>query len=702
MTEPQLYNSRIVQIYLNLLRAKYPEVDVGDILDRAGIKPYEAADGAYWFTQSQVDRFHERMVQLTGNPDIGREGGRYAASRDSLGTIEKYVLGLIGPANAFITINKSSSSFTRSSRFESKRLAPNQIEITVTPAQGVRERRFQCENRVGFFEAILASFNCDDARIEHPECCFNGGSCCRYIVSWRNSLPSRLRVLRNVLALPLAAACLLLAPRLPAQGAWLAALAASLLFALGHLASHLEKQELHAALANLKESTDELLEQTAVNYSNALMVNEVGQAISKQSDQDEVLANIIHTLENRLGYDRGMILLADAQRTRLTFRVGFGYSESELELLKGESFRLDNAESSGVFVTCFWERKPILINDFSEVADRHSPHSIQFAQRMGAQAFICCAIVCEGESLGVLAMDNVLTKKPLVGSDISLLMGIAPVIGMSIRNAIYIDRERRMAEQLRQSQKMETIGQVTSGVAHDFNNLLTAIAGFANLAQENLEPGCVSRQYLDEVLLTSERATYLTRGLLSFGRKEDSSTQPADVNVAVEKIEKLLRRLMSRQVELRILLGEGELTVLASPGQIDQVIMNLATNARDAMDNAGILTIATGRAEITTEVSSGRGTASPGSYARISVSDTGQGMDEATRSRLFEPFFTTKGPGQGTGLGLSIVHRIVQQVGGFIEVASVPGEGTGFHVYLPLTEPPPADGEAVTEHGTAS
>ena len=690
MTEPQLYNSRILQIYLNLLKAKYPQVDVADLLDYAGIKPYEAADGAYWFTQTQVNRFHERMVELTQNADIGREGGRYAASRESLGVMGKYVLGLIGPANAFATINKSSSNFTRSSRFESKRLAPNQIEITVTPGEGVQERVFQCENRIGFFEAILASFHCEDPLIEHPECTFEGDTCCRYIVSWRNSPPARLRAVRNVLALLLGATVLFLASRFSAQAMWLASLAASLLLALGQLATHLEKQELHAALANLKESTDELLEQSAVNYSNALMVNEVGQAISKQSDQDEVLANIVRTLENRLGYDRGMILLADPQRTRLTFRVGFGYSESELDILKGESFRLDNPGSTGVFVTCFMQQKPFLINDFTKVADRHSPHSVQFAQRMGAQAFVCCAIVCEGESLGVLAMDNVLTKKALVGSDISLLMGIAPVIGMSISNAIYIDRERRMAEQLRQSQKMETIGEVASGVAHDFNNLLTAIIGFATLAQANLERDTPSYQYLDEVLLTSERATYLTRGLLAFGRKESPHPEPADLNLVVDRIEKLLRRLMSQQIELRISLCEGALTVLADPGRIDQVIMNLATNARDAMENAGVLRIETAPAEIGPDFVAGRGVGAPGSYARLSVSDSGKGMDEATRARLFEPFFTTKGVGKGTGLGLSIVHRIVQQHGGFIDIASTPGAGASFDVYLPLLQNPPA------------
>lgn len=685
MTKKQLYNSRILLTYLNLLKNRYQEVDPADILEYAEISPYHVTDAAYWFTQSQVDRFNERLVQLTGNPGIAREGGRYAASRDSLGFIGKYVLGLIGPGDAFFTINKSSSNFTRSSSFECRKIARNKVEITVTALPGVRESAFQCENRIGFFEAMLASFNCEAPLIEHTECSFKGGACCRYVISWRNSLPRRLRTTRNWLTATLVAASVGFHSPSPWSALSLGPLFLAFFFALSHLASHLEKRELRAALVNLKESTDELLEQTATNYQNALLVNEVGQALSKQTDQERLLEDIVAVLEMRLGYDRGMILLADADRTRLKFRVGFGYDESQLRVLQDASFRLDNPDSQGVFATCFTERKPFLINDFAEVAALHSAHSVLFAQQMGARSFICCAIVCEGEPLGVLAMDNVRSKRPLVGSDLSLLMGVAPVIGISIRNAIYIDNERRITEQLRQSQKREAIGEFASGVAHDFNNLLTAIIGFASLAQANLVDGSIPFQYLDEVLNASERATYLTRGLLAFGRNQAANPQPVDLNRVVVKMERLLGRLISRQIELRVSLCGESLTVLADPGHLDQVVMNLATNARDAMNNSGILCIETSVVECCDPARS-RGAKTCGRYARLSVTDTGGGMDEATRGRLFEPFFTTKEAGQGTGLGLAIVQGIVHQSGGFIEVESIPGEGTSFLIHLPLLE----------------
>ena len=697
MTEKPLYNSKILLIFVNLIKERYQGIDPYEVLSYAGIKPYEVSDGGHWFTQTQVDLFTERLVQVTGNPDIAREGGRFAASGESLGLIRKYVLGLIGPAHAFFSINKATSSFTKSSSYNSRRIAANKVEITVTPKEQVQERPFQCENRIGFFEAMLTIFNYDMPSIEHPQCIFKGDDCCRYIVSWKKSLPTRVREARNYLAFAFLCAGALLLPFSPWHLSAGLPFLALFLLAGSYLADHFEKRELYAALANLKESTDELIEQNAVSYNNALMVNEVGQAICKQSDEDEVLENIIKALENRLGYDRGLILLAAPDKSRLRFRTGFGYTEQQLAVLQKTSFNLSNPSSRGVFITCFRDQKPILINDFAEISAQHSSQSALFAQQIGVKSFICCAIVCEGESLGILAVDNVRSKKALVASDMSLLMGVAPVIGMSIRNAIYIERERRRAEQMRHSQKMEAIGELAGGVAHDFNNLLTAIIGFTTLAQFTTDRESPSYPYLEEVLVASERASHLTRSLLAFGRRQAVNPQPTDLNLIAGKIEKLLRRLISEEIELRIGLNQHPLVVLADAGQIDQILLNLVTNARDAMDNAGTLTIETGLEELGAEFVESSGLGAPGSYAKLVVRDTGKGMDEATRAHIFEPFFTTKEAGKGTGLGLAIVYGIVKQHGGFIDIESAPGAGTSFIIYLPLVQqetvqlqPPPA------------
>jgi len=684
MTERPLYNSRIMNAYLKLIQTKYPQIDLRVVLQDCGIEAYEVNDEGHWFTQGEVNRFFDSLLLATGNPGIAREAGQFGASVESSGIMRKYLVGLIGPANAFSTIRKSSAILTRSSSYESRKLASNKVEITVTPAPQVRESPFQCENRLGFFEAILTVFDCSNPVIDHPECMFQGGQVCRYLISWKETLPIRIRAFRNRFALGALALGAVGASLRPWETATLGVpLAAFFLLACSYVAEHLEKKELYNALSGLRESTDELLDQTRVNYNNALMVNEVGQAISKQAGIDEVLENVVRALENRLCYDRGLILLADPDKKTLAFRIGFGYSKQQFSLLQQTAFNLENPASKGVFVTCFRNQKPVLINDFSEVSGDHSPHSQLFAEKIGAQSFLCCAIVCEGETLGILALDNIKTKKALVQSDVSLLTGIAPVIGMSLRNAMYIDRERQRAEQMRQSQRMEAVGQLAGGIAHDFNNLLTAIIGFTTLAQMDLGENPAAR-YLDEVLVASERATHLTKGLLSFSRKQPVNLQPVELNGSVKRIEQLLRRLISEEIELVLRYAGEPLPVIADAGQIDQIIMNLATNARDAMEHSGTLTIETGSREVTADFVADYGCSQPGRYARLSVKDTGKGMDEATKARIFEPFFTTKEVGKGTGLGLAIVYGIVKQHDGFLGIESTPGLGTSFNIYLPL------------------
>jgi signal transduction histidine kinase len=685
--EKALYNSRIINTFVGLVRKKYPQVDVEELFRYAEMSPYEVTDEGHWFTQRQIDRFHEGLYQKLGT-DISREAGRFSASTESIGMMATYILGMVGPAHAFHAIRRASTSFTRSSIYTSRRLTDNSVEITVIPVEGTQEKAFQCENRVGFFEAVLMMFNYDMPEIEHPECMFKGGECCRYIVTWKKTLYSRMRLLRNWLTPPLLLLCVI-GGYLDgwahcAEASWM--FLAVIFFAMGIslLSERLEKKELAVAHAGLKENSVKLVEQIGMNYNNARMVNEVGQAVSSQSDIDEVLDNVIKALENRLRYDRCLILLADQQKATLRFRTGFGYAEQQLSLLKDTAFNLTDPSSKGVFVVSFREQKPIFVNDFEKVANIHSARSVKFTDHMQAQSFICCPIVCEGESLGVLAVDNYQTKRTLVQSDMSLLTGIAPVIGISIRNAMYIERERRMAEQLRQSQKMEAVGQLAGGIAHDFNNLLTAIIGFAHLAEMTIGAEGPAQKFLEQVLAAAERATSLTQGLLAFSRNQVNNPRHLDLNAVVENIRKLLLRLISAEIELKISLSAKPLHVLADSGQLDQVIINLVTNARDAISGCGIITITSSTIEITDDFIKSHGYGSVGCYAHLSISDTGAGMDDATKARIFEPFFTTKEVGKGTGLGMAIVYGIVKQHDGYLGIDTEVGRGTAFNIYLPL------------------
>jgi signal transduction histidine kinase len=247
--------------------------------------------------------------------------------------------------------------------------------------------------------------------------------------------------------------------------------------------------------------------------------------------------------------------------------------------------------------------------------------------------------------------------------------------------AIHPDAELRQLEmQLRQAQKMEMIGQLAGGVAHDFNNLLAVIFGHCEMLAMKLPQESPGRDSVDQIGRAAERAAALTRRLLAFSRQQVLEPQLLDLNLLVADMEKMLQRLIGENVRLITVLQPGLNRVLADPSQIDQIIMNLAVNGRDAMPKGGRLTLQTRDLELDAETQSGQ---RPGRYVLLAVMDTGCGMTPKVQARIFEPFFTTKGVGQGTGLGLAMVSGIVQQNGGHIVVHSLPGIGTTFKIYLP-------------------
>jgi len=247
-----------------------------------------------------------------------------------------------------------------------------------------------------------------------------------------------------------------------------------------------------------------------------------------------------------------------------------------------------------------------------------------------------------------------------------------------------ITERKKLEGQLLQAQKLEAVGQLAGGIAHDFNNILTAIIGYAHFLKMGIKEDDPLRSDVDHILVATDRAENLTRSLLAFSRKQVINPRPSNLNEIIRNVQKLLFRVIGEDIELRTILTDKDITLIADPGQIEQVLMNLATNARDAMPNGGLLTIETDVMEMDEEHIMAHGYGQPGMYALVSVTDTGIGMDEATKARVFDPFFTTKEPGKGTGLGLSMAYGIIKQHNGYINVYSEPGKGTTFKIYLPL------------------
>lgn len=484
----KIYNSRILDTYLQLIKTRYPHVDVNDILTYAGLETYEVADQATWFTQEQINRFYQRCAQLTGNTNIAREAGRFAASPGTLGVMRQYTLGLLGPRKTFNLIGKTTTkNFTRSADYQSRSLAENLVEITVTPRQGIREEPFQCKNRIGFFEAIVTIFNLSAPRIDHPECLFEGGTCCRYLIRWRDSGSRFIRRTRNALGIGGLFANLAVYPLAGLH--WGLATSLASVTVLGLLQLRLDfnnRQELLAGMTHLWDASEQLAEQVDLNYRNTRLAREVGEVITNKTSLWEVLESVTQVLQKTLDYDRGLILLADTESRRLEIRGAYGYIEQHLDLLSNISFHLDNPKSTGIFVVSFREQKPFLINNVKEIEQTLSPRSQEFLRALGTQSFICVPIVLEGSSIGILAVDNLQTKKPLLASDINLLLGIAQTIAISIKSVRLLEARTEQFESTLQvlADSIDARDFLTAGHSEKVADYSVAIAEEMGLGEE--------------------------------------------------------------------------------------------------------------------------------------------------------------------------------------------------------------------------
>ena len=318
--------------------------------------------------------------------------------------------------------------------------------------------------------------------------------------------------------------------------------------------------------------------------------------------------------------------------------------------------------------------------------------------------------ICRAGRAGLVEMGDARFKELLEQRDrtgqgrgeITMIRGDGSRFPAEISCAVFSDQEgvqktsliirdvterKNLEHQLLQSQKMEAVGTLAGGIAHDFNNILTAIVGYSSLLQMELNMSGKQKQYIDSLMSLVDRASNLTKGLLAFSRNQVMTPKMLNVNEVVTTITRLVSRLIGEKIEVKINLSEYPLTIKADCGQIEQVLMNLATNARDAMPSGGKLTISTEMANLEPGNHLLTKADQAGPYALISVADTGCGMDEATLARIFEPFFTTKELGKGTGLGLSILYGIIKQHRGLVTVASSPASGTTMSIYIPLAAP---------------
>ena len=439
----RLYSSRITAAYIKFLQKEYGHADIGDILSYAGMETCQVEDEAHWFTQEQVDRFNERVVKITGKQDISREAGRCGLSPDSIGSLKNYILGHMSTGKAFEMVAQISRKFVKSCTYESARLASNKIKIVVTPRPGVLEKPYQCQNRIGYFEAFSMLFHHKFPQVEHGKCIFNGDEYCEYVMTWREF---RYEFWKKVwtlggAALLAAASTLFLRSHVAGLTGITTALVGLSLFS--SWVGKLERQELHAAIDSLSRSMDDVTKKMETSDNHARMTQEVGHILTRQESVAGVLREVTRILEKRLDYDRGVILIADKSKGILEAKDMFGYSQKELEVMNNGVLGFDASDM--LPVKCFRERRPFLVNDLDEPPAAFAVNT-DVTKKLGIKSFLCCPIVCAEEAMGVLAVDNMRIKRVLLQSDVDLLTLVAQEMGVTIQNLVLKQTEKALRE----------------------------------------------------------------------------------------------------------------------------------------------------------------------------------------------------------------------------------------------------------------
>jgi hypothetical protein len=382
-----LYSTRLTKNYLDYLGKHHPDVSIDSVLDYAGMTRYEVEDPAHWFNQKQMDDFHEILVRKTGVLNISREVGRYAASGGGFGAAKQLMIGLISPTAGYLLTEKYYPIISRGAVVKARKVGPTRVEIVSKPNPGVDEKPYQCENRTGTFESLARLFTDKLANVDHPECFHEGDSHCRYVITWKKTAALVWRRIRNYVLL-LAGLCSLALLGFMSAETWCVAVLAFALLSAGvsYYAEYLEKKELTQTVETQKATAEDQILESNIRYNNALLVQEIGQAASKILTIDDLFRSVIKVMDKRLDFDRGMIMLADEEKSHLRYSAGFGHTKKQEKFLRGLEFNLNNPESKGLFILTMRERKPLLIQDIREIEDTLSPRSLEFAKQMGGRS----------------------------------------------------------------------------------------------------------------------------------------------------------------------------------------------------------------------------------------------------------------------------------------------------------------------------
>jgi PAS domain S-box-containing protein len=446
-----LYNSRIINTYLEYLAEKYPDIHVDSILEYAGMAPYEVEDSAHWFSQNQVDRFQQILYEETHDPELAREAGRFTVLSKKIGAVKQYTLGLMSPASVYMMSGKLYNTMSRGASVTTRRLSANKVKVVATPMPDVKEKLFQCKNRIGTLESLAKLFTGEFARVAHPECYHRGDRHCCYIVSWALTESIIWERRRNA-AWALSALVVLLLHLVTPIHVWLIASLTAVVAALtlSLFSLHLKQKELSETAASHGNTAVDLLDAINVRYNNALLMQEIGHAAASILDQDQYIDIVMQVMEKRLDFDRGLVMLEkDDHKGVLQYAASYGHTSEQRRMLQQEFFNLEHPNSTGIFVKVFKGQESFLVEDVRKITASISDHSKNFAEKIASKSFICVPIIYKKQTLGLIAVDNLFSKKALTKSDLNILKAIASQVALGIANAGAFKRLQEKEETVR-------------------------------------------------------------------------------------------------------------------------------------------------------------------------------------------------------------------------------------------------------------
>ncbi len=606
-------------------------------------------DSNNWISIEVCRRIMEQAKKATSDEMAVYKAGFESIRQKKLGYVQKILVrALFTPKHAIRKAQKINDKFNRSKGVEIISASNTHAIVRLHWFNDLPLSSDFCQMNKGIYQAMSSIWDLPPARLEERVCFFEGGPYCEYELWWEKKSLWKLFFRRNAVRREL----------------------------LDSLISEMEKDK-----EIIRCKYDEV---TALNVelqkklASLMSLQEASQAVVSILDEQSLIQTIMNLVKSVIGFNRAVLFLVDESREKLRFAQAVGAEERFLEAVR--NYEIDIDRMSNIIARVAATGAPKFVKDVEKSNLRKGNILLSLFHPTN---FAAAPLIARNKVIGVLAGEMPPEQADGAEPDLNLLMAFSNQIAIAIENArLYRDLEKTYRSSL-QAQKMEAIGNLAGGIAHDFNNILQAILGNASLMLYDLEKETPQYNKLKQIESSAERASSLIRQLLTFSRKGERQPRPLDLNFEVKEVRKLLSSTIPKMVEIQVVLDPDLKMIDADPVQVNQILMNLAVNARDAMADGGRLLIGTKNVYLDQEYCRTHSGAKPGPHVMLSVSDSGDGIEKILLNRIFEPFFTTKPSGQGTGLGLATVYGIVKSHKGYITCESERGSGTTFRLYFP-------------------